>query len=141
MKTGTIIAILLFLLGCNKETNQHTEYVTIYSNTSSHKIHIFNQDFFNLEILPNTDNRSSHLVRGYDAGDSPRVNLNMGVVEITYNDTITIKHPGDFYTVKKDIRDPNNYSITKEESELGVAYTHTYTFTDADFMEADSIIN
>lgn len=65
----------------------------------------------------------------------------MDTVEIIYNDTLFIKHPGRFYTVKKDIRNPENYSNEKEENDYGVIYTHAYTFTNGDFREADSIIN
>lgn len=140
MKKLMIIILVIHLFSCNKETSQSTVYKTKYINNSNHNIKIKNLIFKVIEISSGNTHEESRDVEGIDGDENP-VNLNMDTVEIIYNDTLSIKHPGSFYTVKKDIRNPENYNNKKEENDFGVIYTHSYTFTNEDFREADSIIN
>tara|TARA_B110000967_G_C18797131_1_gene516388 strand:+ start:628 stop:1050 length:423 start_codon:yes stop_codon:yes gene_type:complete len=137
--TITIIILFLLITNCRKETNRRTEYLTYYINSSIHTIKINNLENYTIEISPGKSHLNSYHVKGFQ-GDIPPVNLNMDTVEIIYNDTLSIKHPGS-YTIRRDIRDPNSYVNEKKEGEYGPGYFHTYTFTNADFREADSIIN
>ena len=61
-------------------------------------------------------------------------------LEIIYDDTLTIFHGSNQYHVARDLRLIDNFKITGLTVDNVDYETQSYTFTNEDFMEADSII-
>tara|TARA_B110000090_G_C13246278_1_gene394564 strand:- start:235 stop:666 length:432 start_codon:yes stop_codon:yes gene_type:complete len=140
LKPLQILIALFFIFSCNKEIS--TGHLIVINNYSSHKIEIPTPDTGDNLLRTTLESNKSYSYDFSERGNQPKF---IGIIhgflndsaKIIFNDTLTIYHGSNQYSIKRDIRMVNSY----EYEGIGNDHNYTYTFTNADFREADSIIN
>ena len=135
-----LIAIITLTFSCNKEVD--TNHSIEIKNYSSNKIEIPTPDTGDVENITILQPNKSYKYNFSERGNQPKFSgfihgFLRDSAKIIFNDTLTIYHGSKQYNVARDIKMVNSYVYEGGDR----SHQYTYTFTNEDFREADSIIN